>query len=109
MAELLETSGQNAMGGLLFHPEFYKAGMAACGCHDNRMAQASWNEQGMGYPVGPHYSANSNVDKAPLLQGKLLLVGGELDANAPPESTYRVVHRLIQAGDERRTPNSSKK
>ena len=25
--------GQNALGGLLFHPEFYKAGVASCGCH----------------------------------------------------------------------------
>ena len=45
--------GQNAAGGVLFHPEFYKAAVAACGCHDNRMDKASWNEQWMGYPVGP--------------------------------------------------------
>ena len=37
--------GQNAMGALLFHPEFYKVGVAACGCHDNRMDKMWWNEQ----------------------------------------------------------------
>jgi dipeptidyl aminopeptidase/acylaminoacyl peptidase len=89
--------GQNAMGGLLFHPEFYKAAMAACGCHDNRMDKASWNEQWMGYPVGPHYAASSNVDNAHRLQGKLLLIVGELDTNVPPESTLRVVDALINA------------
>ena len=56
--------GQNAMGALLFHGDFYKAAVAACGCHDNRMDKASWNEQWMGYPVGPHYAASSNVDNA---------------------------------------------
>ena len=47
--------GQNALGGLLFHPEFYKAGVAYCGCHDNRMDKIWWNEQWMGWPIGPQY------------------------------------------------------
>ncbi len=61
--------GQNALGGLLFHPEFYKAGVAACGCHDNRMDKLWWNELWMGWPIGPEYGASSNVDNAPNLQG----------------------------------------
>lgn len=92
--------GQNAMGALLFHGEFYKAAVAACGCHDNRMDKASWNEQWMGYPVGPHYAASSNVDNANRLRGKLLLIVGELDTNVPPESTYRVADALIKAGKD---------
>jgi dipeptidyl aminopeptidase/acylaminoacyl peptidase len=44
--------GQNAAGAVLFHPDFYKVAVASCGCHDNRMDKASWNEQWMGYPVG---------------------------------------------------------
>ncbi|KPK73867.1 MAG: peptidase S9 [Phycisphaerae bacterium SM23_30] len=89
--------GQNAMGAVLFHPEFYKAAVANCGCHDNRMDKASWNEQWMGYPVGEHYAESSNVDNAHLLQGKLFLIVGELDTNVPPESTLRVVDALIKA------------
>jgi dipeptidyl aminopeptidase/acylaminoacyl peptidase len=92
--------GQNAMGALLFHPEFYKVGVAGCGCHDNRMDKASWNEQWMGYPVGPQYAASSNVDNAHRLQGKLLLIVGEMDTNVPPESTMRVVDALIRAGKD---------
>ena len=76
--------GQNAAAGVLFHPEFYKVAAAACGCHDNRMDKASWNEQWMGYPVGPWYSASSNIDNAQRLQGKLLLIVGEMDTNVPP-------------------------
>jgi len=92
--------GQNAMGALLFHGDFYKAAVAACGCHDNRMDKASWNEQWMGYPVGPHYAECSNVDNAHRLRGKLLLIVGELDDNVPPESTYRVVDALIKANKD---------
>ncbi len=92
--------GQNAMGALLFHGDFYKAAMAACGCHDNRMDKASWNEQWMGYPVGPQYAASSNVDNAKNLTGKLLLIVGELDTNVPPESTMRVVDALIKANKD---------
>ncbi|GAA3935084.1 S9 family peptidase [Chitinophaga oryziterrae] len=92
--------GQNSAGALLFHPEFYKAAVSACGCHDNRVDKQWWNEQWMGYPVGPHYEAQSNVTNAAKLQGKLLLIVGEADHNVPPESTYRVVDALIKANKD---------
>ncbi|MEM9368173.1 MAG: DUF885 family protein [Planctomycetota bacterium] len=89
--------GQNACGALLFHGDFYQAAMASCGCHDNRMDKASWNEQWMGYPVGDHYAECSNIENAHRLKGDLLLLVGELDSNVPPESTLRLVDALIQA------------
>jgi dipeptidyl aminopeptidase/acylaminoacyl peptidase len=89
--------GQNAMGALLFHPEFYKVAVSNSGCHDNRMDKIWWNEQWMGWPLGPHYAASSNVDNAHLLQGKLLLVVGEMDTNVDPASTLQVVNALIKA------------
>lgn len=89
--------GQNAAAAVLFHPEFYKAAVAACGCHDNRMDKASWNEQWMGYPVGPHYSDCSNIDNAHRLGGNLMLIVGEMDSNVPPESTMRFADALIRA------------
>ena len=88
--------GQNALGGLLFHPEFYKSGIAYAGCHDNRMDKIWWNEQWMGWPLGPQYSASSNVDNAYRLEGDLLLVVGELDSNVDPASTMQVVNQLIK-------------
>lgn len=90
--------GQNTLGALLFHPEFYKAGVSSCGCHDNRMDKIWWNEQWMGWPVGPEYAASSNVDNAAKLQGKLLLILGEMDTNVDPSSTMQVVNALIKAG-----------
>src|SRR5262249_8113289 len=92
--------GQNSTGALLFHGDFYKAAVSACGCHDNRMDKASWNEQWMGYPVGPQYAESSNIDHAANLRGKLLLIVGELDDNVPPESTYRLVDALVKAGKD---------
>ncbi len=89
--------GQSAAGAVLFHPEFYKAAVASCGCHDNRMDKASWNEQWMGYPVGPCYSECSNIDNAARLRGKLFLIVGEMDNNVPPESTMRFVDALVKA------------
>ena len=89
--------GQSAMGALLFHPEFYKVAVANSGSHDNRMDKIWWNEQWMGWPVGPQYSESSNVDNAYRLQGKLMLVVGEMDKNVDPSSTFQVVDRLIKA------------
>jgi len=51
----------------------------------------------MGWPLGPQYSASSNVDNAYRLQGHVLLVVGELDTNVDPSSTMQVVNALIKA------------
>ncbi len=88
--------GQNALGGLLFHPDFYKVAVADCGCHDNRMDKIHWNEAWMGL-IGEHYAENSNVTHAHKLRGKLLLTVGELDTNVDPASTMQVVDALIKA------------
>lgn len=92
--------GQNTVSALMFQPQFYKAGVAACGCYDNRVDKQWWNEQWMGYPVGPHYEAQSSatVANARKLSGNLLLIVGEADTNVPPESSYRVADALIKAG-----------
>lgn len=89
--------GQSSLGALLFHGEFYHAAASSAGCHDNRMDKISWNEQWMSWPVGPEYTANSNVEHAPKLKGRLLLAVGELDTNVDPASTMQVVNALIRA------------
>ncbi len=79
------------------HGDFYKAGVADCGCHDNRMDKTWWNEQWMDWPVDESYAANSNVTHAGKLQGALLLTVGEVDTNVDPSSTMQVVDALIAA------------
>jgi dipeptidyl aminopeptidase/acylaminoacyl peptidase len=88
--------GQNSLGALLFHPEFYKVAVSFAGCHDNRMDKIWWNEQWMGWPIGPEYAESSNVDNAYRLQGRVLLVVGEMDHNVDPSSTMQVVNQLIK-------------
>jgi dipeptidyl aminopeptidase/acylaminoacyl peptidase len=56
-----------------------------------------WNEQWMGWPVGPEYAASSNADNASRLRGRLLLILGEMDTNVDPSSTMQVVDALIKA------------
>ena len=93
----VSAGGQDALRGLLAHGDFYRAGVADCGCHDNRMDKVWWNEQWMGWPVGPHYAEQSNVTNACRLQGDLLLVVGEMDTNVDPASTLQVVDALLRA------------
>jgi dienelactone hydrolase len=89
--------GQNSFGGVLFHPDFYKVVVTNSGCHDNRMDKLWWNEQWMGWPVGPQYAASSNVDNAYRLQGKALIIVGEMDTNVDPASSLQVVNALVKA------------
>ena len=92
--------GQNAMRALLDYNDFYKVAVADCGCHDNRMDKLWWNEQWLGWPVDDSYAHSSNVDDAHKLQGKLLLMVGELDHNVDPASTMQVVNALEKAGKD---------
>jgi hypothetical protein len=50
-----------------------------------------------GVALGPEYAAGSNVDNAAKLQGKLLLVLGEMDSIVDPAvPRCRVVERIDQ-------------
>ena len=92
--------GQSAMGALLWHNDFYKVAVADCGCHDNRMDKIWWNEQWMGWPVGKEYAENSNMVNAALLEGKLMLIVGELDSNVDPATTLQVAGALEKANKD---------
>jgi len=51
----------------------------------------------MGWPIGPEYAASSNTVNAGRLQGRLLLVVGEMDRNVDPSTSLQVVNALIKA------------
>ncbi|MCA9220138.1 MAG: prolyl oligopeptidase family serine peptidase, partial [Planctomycetales bacterium] len=89
--------GQSSTRALLAHGDFYHVAVSDCGCHDNRMDKIWWNELWMSWPIGPHYEEQSNVTQAHRLEGKLLLIVGELDRNVDPASTMQVANALIQA------------
>jgi dipeptidyl aminopeptidase/acylaminoacyl peptidase len=85
---------------LLDHHDFYRVAVADCGCHDNRIDKLWWNEQWLGWPVDESYVRASNVADAYKLQGKLLLMVGELDHNVDPASTMQVVNALEKANKD---------
>lgn len=89
--------GQNSMGALIWHGDFYKAAVSDCGCHDNRMDKIWWNEQWMGAPEGDVYERNSNTVHASKMRGKFMLVVGEMDRNVDPATTSQVVKAMIDA------------
>tara|TARA_R110002050_G_scaffold202806_1_gene338038 strand:- start:42253 stop:44505 length:2253 start_codon:yes stop_codon:yes gene_type:complete len=92
--------GQNAGAALVFNSDFYDVAVASCGCHDNRMDKLWWNEQFMGYPIGPHYAACSNIENAAQLGGNLMLILGEVDDNVDPASTMQFANALIKANKD---------
>ena len=89
--------GQNAARALLSHADFYSVAAADCGCHDNRVDKIWWNEQWMGWPIGPWYGACANRTDAAKMKGKLQLSVGELDRNVDPSSTFQLADALIKA------------
>lgn len=92
--------GYDTAHALLTHPEFYKVGVASAGNHDHQMAKAWWPELYMGYPVEEHYVEQSNLTLAKNLQGKLLLVHGDMDNNVNPASTLRLAAELVKANKD---------
>jgi dipeptidyl-peptidase-4 len=92
--------GYDAAHALLTHPEFYKVGVASAGNHDHQMAKAWWPENFQGYPVEKQYVEQSNLTLAKNLQGKLLLVHGDMDNNVNPACTLRLTGELIKANKD---------
>lgn len=90
--------GQNTAHALLLHGDFYKAGAADCGCYDNRIDKLWWNEQWLGYPVGPWYEENSCARYAGRLTGRLFLSVGESDTNVDVKCSYDFRDALLAAG-----------
>ena len=90
--------GQNTAHAVLLHGGFYKAGAADCGCYDNRVDKLWWNEQWLGYPVGPWYEENSCARYAADLRGRLFLSVGEADTNVDVKCSYDFRDALLKAG-----------
>ena len=97
----VSAGGYNAARALIDHPEFYKVAVSAAGNHDHRTDKVWWNELWMGYPPGPWYKAQSNVECAGRLRGKLLLIHGLRDTNVNPfAATFQFVRALIREGKD---------
>ncbi len=79
------------------HPEVYKVGVASGGNHYQELYNAEWSERFMGGYDAEALAAQSAGALAGKLEGKLLLIHGELDDNVHPANTLRIVDELIKA------------
>jgi dipeptidyl aminopeptidase/acylaminoacyl peptidase len=82
---------------LLMYPGFYRVAVAVSGNHDNTVNLAMWAEHYHGDLSDEGRKSLSNAPLAANLQGKLLLIHGELDDNAHPYMTMRLADALIKA------------
>lgn len=92
--------GYAAAQAMLQRPEFYKVGVAISGNHDHRTDKAWWNELWMGYPVGENYVQQSNYTMAGKLEGRLLLVHGDMDDNVNVSATLQFADALMRANKD---------
>lgn len=89
--------GYDAAHALLTLNDTYKVAVSVAADHDWRMEKAWWPEMYAGWPVGDYYDAQSNVNLASNLKGKLLLIHGAIDENVNPSATYKLAEALIKA------------
>jgi dipeptidyl aminopeptidase/acylaminoacyl peptidase len=86
-------------------PDFFKAGIAESGNHDQRENEDDWGERYQGLLVKnadgtDNYDAEANQNFAKNLKGHLLLAHGTMDTNVPPYQTMLVADALIKANKD---------
>ncbi|MCA1197012.1 S9 family peptidase [Sphingomonas sp. R647] len=84
-------------------PDFYKAAVSIAGPHNYRTMISSISlERFFGVPgeAGDTYTRVDNLHLANRLQGKLMLVTGDIDQNVPLNQTVALSDALIKAGKE---------
>ncbi len=89
--------GYDAARFILRRPGFFKVAVASSGNHDLRLDKAWWPEVSMGNADAATWQRNSNMAVAGNLQGKLLLIHGDIDDNVPVTESFRLAQALIQA------------
>lgn len=83
---------------LLTYPEFYKVAVAASGNYDPNIYTQWWGETYHGLsPDGKQGYIPTTMELADRLQGKLLLITGDVDINVHPAQTFRLAEALIKA------------
>ncbi|MBE9601551.1 DPP IV N-terminal domain-containing protein [Pedobacter sp. MC2016-24] len=88
--------GMMTVAAMAKYPDFYKAGVSSSGNHDNRIYNRTWGESYQGFKK----PLDLNQNLADKINGPLLLVAGESDANVNPANTLRMTDALILANKQ---------
>ena len=95
--------GFASTGAILRYPDIYKVAVSSSGNHDNRSYHAAYAEKYQGLLVSDtvngtdNYANQVNASLAANLEGKLMLMTGDMDDNVHPAMTLQVVDALIKA------------
>jgi dienelactone hydrolase len=89
--------GFAAARALFDYGETFKVGVSVCGNHDNNLNIATWSDKYRGPGNPTRWAAQANGAAAHKLQGKLLLISGDMDENVHVSQTLRLADALIQA------------
>ncbi len=86
-------------------PDFFTAGIAESGNHDQRENEDDWGERYQGLVVRnadgtDSYDAEANQNFAKNLKGHLFLAHGTMDTNVPPYQTMLIADALIKANKD---------
>jgi dipeptidyl aminopeptidase/acylaminoacyl peptidase len=86
-------------------PDFFKAGIAESGNHDQRTNEDDWGERYQGLVTKnadgvDSYEVEANQNFAKNLKGRLMLAHGTMDTNVPPNQTMLVADALIKANKD---------
>jgi dipeptidyl aminopeptidase/acylaminoacyl peptidase len=88
---------------ILRYPEIFKVAVSGAGNHDNRSYNIYWAEKYQGLMKQDtlrrtdNFATSANKALAKSLQGKLLLMHGDMDDNVHPAMTVQMVDELIKA------------
>lgn len=91
--------GQATVRALCDYPDFYKVGVSECGNHEMSTYHQMWSEVYHG-PFLETLAAQDNTGIVDKLEGKLLLIHGEMDDNVTPHLVMKLVDRLIAANKD---------
>lgn len=90
--------GYATVRALASHPDFYRVGAALCGNHDNADYVVWWGGQYLGPYSASRYAAQANRNAVATIQGRLLLIHGEMDDNVRPSHSLVLAEALRAAG-----------
>lgn len=85
---------------MLMFPDFYKVGVATSGNYITLMTKAVYSERYQGYPVGDNYISQSSDTLASKLEGRLLLIQGDIDPNVNAAQMLHFTDALMSAGKD---------
>ena len=89
--------GAAAARALFDYGSTFKVGVSVCGNHDNDVFAAMWSDKYRGPGPGERWAEQANTTAAHRLDGKLLLISGDMDDNVPVSQTLALADALIRA------------